>query len=903
MFNGVLKFKGTFRPYQQRVIDKFNDYIKDNKFHIVAAPGSGKTTLGIELIRKLDQNTLVLVPSITIREQWIKRVADGFFVDGLDIKDYVSNDLNNLKPITVSTYQAVNSALSKFSGEISEQFDEQNAVSEQVDYSGLDLIKSLNSSEFTAICLDECHHLRSEWWRSLETLKNNVNLTYTISLTATPPYDSDYNEWQRYLEMCGEIDEEISIPELVKAQNLCPHQDYIYFNYPTKKEKSKLDEFITKQDETVKFFMNDDEFKDIVLSYPLDQKVYELDVLLDEPKYLSSILIFFNSKGEIIPQEIKDIIGYKSLEPMSAKWLEILLQNVLYDDIDSYMITLEQRDRYTNKLKTLGFIEKRRVNMEVKGKLKKELVRSIGKCESIKKITFHEYSLLKQDLRLLILCDYIKKEFIPAIGDNTKNVEALGVVPFFEMLRRHSAEINTPIKLAGLSGSVAIIPCEAKQRLVELSGFNEKIKFETIGNLNDNSYIEVTVSGDRHILTSLITKLLEEGYIEVLIGTKSLLGEGWDSPCVNTLILASFVGSFMLSNQMRGRAIRTQPGNPDKTSHIWHLACIADSSSKNTAEQNGENISAEDEVSEDMLTIDRRMKTFMGLHYSEPYIENGTFRIDNIRYPLSEHKNVVETNKSMLELSSERKGLKQRWQEALDIAEKIEIVEQVEKPYEKTYFGLFSHKRIGVLITSIYLFVSMIYILAIAFGFTTSTASIIIVFCLFALSYITFFVFLLNQKFFYYLLNPIKSMKKVANGVYLALKTEGFVSSDFAKVEYETHHYDVVYLKGGSGKDKAVFANTMMEFYGEIDNQRYILYSKKRRGTNRGYFAVPEIFSKNKEQARSFADTISEYVEPFEAVYTRNAEGRKLLLEARRYSFANQEMRAITKKKVKSALE
>ena len=32
-------------------------------------------------------------------------------------------------------------------------------------------------------------------------------------------------------------------------------------------------------------------------------------------------------------------------------------------------------------------------------------------------------------------------------------------------------------------------------------------------------------------------------YIKVIIGTKSLLGEGWDAPCVNSLILASFVGS------------------------------------------------------------------------------------------------------------------------------------------------------------------------------------------------------------------------------------------------------------------------------------------------------------------------------------------------------------------------
>ena len=84
-------------------------------------------------------------------------------------------------------------------------------------------------------------------------------------------------------------------------------------------------------------------------------------------------------------------------------------------------------------------------------------------------------------------------------------------------------------------------------------------------------------------IVSIITRIFQEGEIEVLIGTKSLLGEGWDAPAINSLILASFVGSFVLSNQMRGRAIRTQNGNKNKTGNIWHLVCV-DPTSKNGGE-------------------------------------------------------------------------------------------------------------------------------------------------------------------------------------------------------------------------------------------------------------------------------------------------------------------------------
>ena len=54
MFENVY-FNGQFRDYQQRILDRTDDYLKDGKIHIVAAPGSGKTILGLELIRTLGE--------------------------------------------------------------------------------------------------------------------------------------------------------------------------------------------------------------------------------------------------------------------------------------------------------------------------------------------------------------------------------------------------------------------------------------------------------------------------------------------------------------------------------------------------------------------------------------------------------------------------------------------------------------------------------------------------------------------------------------------------------------------------------------------------------------------------------------------------------------------------------
>ena len=57
-----IRFKGTFRSYQSRVLDNADEYLKDGRINIVAAPGSGKTVLGLELIRRLNAPCIILSP-------------------------------------------------------------------------------------------------------------------------------------------------------------------------------------------------------------------------------------------------------------------------------------------------------------------------------------------------------------------------------------------------------------------------------------------------------------------------------------------------------------------------------------------------------------------------------------------------------------------------------------------------------------------------------------------------------------------------------------------------------------------------------------------------------------------------------------------------------------------------
>ena len=70
MFDKKIKFKYSWRHYQKRVLDNANRYLKDGKVNIVASPGSGKTVLGLELLRRLDKPVIVFAPTVTIKNQW-----------------------------------------------------------------------------------------------------------------------------------------------------------------------------------------------------------------------------------------------------------------------------------------------------------------------------------------------------------------------------------------------------------------------------------------------------------------------------------------------------------------------------------------------------------------------------------------------------------------------------------------------------------------------------------------------------------------------------------------------------------------------------------------------------------------------------------------------------------------
>ncbi|HJL55420.1 MAG TPA: hypothetical protein QF424_05745, partial [Candidatus Thalassarchaeaceae archaeon] len=80
--------------------------------------------------------------------------------------------------------------------------------------------------------------------------------------------------------------------------------------------------------------------------------------------------------------------------------------------------------------------------------------------------------------------------------------------------------------------------------------------------------------------TMMITEMFQEGVTRCLVGTRGLLGEGWDASRINVLVDLTTVTTSMSINQLRGRSFRLDKLWPDKVANNWDIVCLAEEFTK-----------------------------------------------------------------------------------------------------------------------------------------------------------------------------------------------------------------------------------------------------------------------------------------------------------------------------------
>ena len=151
-----LKFAGSLRDYQQKVIDETLPKIKNHEGGLISLPpGRGKTVIACKLISDLSKKTLVIVHKTFLLSQWKKRIEQ-FLPDArvgliqgpkVDIED---------KDIVIAMLQS---------------------ISLKDDYPD-DMFYS-----FGSLIIDESHHISAE---KFSKALRRISVPYMIGLSATP---------------------------------------------------------------------------------------------------------------------------------------------------------------------------------------------------------------------------------------------------------------------------------------------------------------------------------------------------------------------------------------------------------------------------------------------------------------------------------------------------------------------------------------------------------------------------------------------------------------------------------------------------------------------------------------------------------------------------------------------
>ena len=844
-----IKFKGTFRDYQARVLQNAKTHLKDGKIHIVAAPGSGKTILGLELIRELRSPAIVLSPSVTIRQQWGERFCSGFMPDGKDETGYISYDLKQPGLITSVTYQALYAAWNKQKLNSAEESEE---GSETADFTGFDLIETAKKAGVTTICLDEAHHLRSEWQRSLEAFIGALGKKLTlIALTATPPYDSTPAEWKAYQTLCGDIDDEIFVPHLV-AQKTLEEQRLLT------ERRQKAAQVISGLPQTKFFAAAAEEF--------FSKNGADSDFLYENYDAFTTLITLAKQQDPALAAKLPLKIKTSKNKGVTQDELEAVCQLIVSNQREFGEISgvLEY------KLKNASLIHRGRVNFSDTELAEKTLISSMGKLKSIADIAAAEEKNLGDKLRMLVLTDFIGQSHMNAIGGNDP-ITSMGAVQIFEHLRRSGIP-----DLAVLTGAGVILSeksLEAAKKIADGLG----ISF-TASPTADKNYCRVNVSGSNKNKVALVTEAFAQGIFRVLIGTKSLLGEGWDSPCINSLILASFVGSFMLSNQMRGRAIRTDKNAPEKASNIFHLVTL-DRDGDYSKELSGA----------DYATVKRRFDTFLAPAYHSNVIESGTDRLDVIKPPFDE-QGLERVNREMYALAADRETMKQRWNASFTGAgSSPQIVDTAET---ESIPLVFSDKSAGsavialVVTLLILAFINILLFLPLWLRLTLSAIT----------AAIGFPVFAFKLKKAREMGSALGNMKIAANAVCETLKRTGAIQSrNCIPVCFQGASFLTAALENATTQEQDTFKKAIAEMFSPIDNPRYLI-CKGSNGVSS--FACPSAVGNKKENAEYLASILNKTAKDFHVVYTRSEKGRQELLKCKQLSITNSAKPINTKRKL-----
>ncbi|MBA62904.1 MAG: DEAD/DEAH box helicase [Planctomycetaceae bacterium] len=461
--------------------------------------------------------------------------------------------------------------------------------------SALENLNHLKDAGVGLVILDECHHLVGHWGRILNGISEYLDNPVVVGLTATPPdpEEADHTDWCIYETLLDKIDYEVPVPAVIKDGFLAPYKDLCYFVRPTEEELG----YISNTSDHMQ------EILDILQKVPagedrlsLNQWAYQTLEKMELPlrparswgeyekrfasfSWAARVLLAKNNIAlpanarELSQEQIdecEDLLAY--CVPVIDPYVRLYLMRT--DNAQN----LELADRTKKHLRLLGSQITETGNQRCASPVNRILAYSNSKAKALIPILQREKEMLGESIRAVVVCDYEKTSAVDPEVSHILDSEVGGAVAAFRTLLEDSEtdELN-PVLVTGstvlVDDDLQRIFHEYASQWLQQEGYEVELRWDS-----QDGYKLLKARGSDwvpRVYIELVTEFFQTGGTHCLVGTRGLLGEGWDANKINVLVDLTSVTTSMSVNQLRGRSIRLDGDVPRKLAHNWDVVCLA----------------------------------------------------------------------------------------------------------------------------------------------------------------------------------------------------------------------------------------------------------------------------------------------------------------------------------------
>lgn len=606
---------------------------------VVLPPGAGKTLVGLETAREAiadGAKVVVLSPNTAIQGQWLRQAA------ALGLSASSSRDLD--APLTSLTYQSV-----AVFGDPDDEAETGESHLARLHDNGRALVSALRTAGPLLLVLDECHHLLEVWGELLGEILLLLPEARVLGLTATPPEALTKEESALVGLLFGEIVFSTSIPAVVREGDLAPFADLVWLTAPTPGEREWLRGSAERFEELLTALTSADLGSVPFLTW-LDRRFVSRSAgapswaeLTKAMPDVATAALRAHHRGLLALPDGATLTEAHRRDPSAEDWVA-LIGDWVRGHLAASEAEADQEALAAIKqaLPAVGYSLTRRGIRAGRSPVDRVLARSEAKTTATAAIVDHERLAHGDSLRLLVVTDHER-------ASATLPIDLRGVIA--EQSGSARAVLAT---LCGSHDDVLLVtgatvagPAATLAALVEHIAETDPALAEALEVEPGEAYATLVGRWGSRQWVGHVTRFFEAGGCRVLVGTRGLLGEGWDARSVPGIVDLTAATTTTAVVQLRGRSLRTDPARPDKVAVNWTVVCVEEEHPR------GDN---------DWKRLVRKHTGFFGAD-EDGSVVDGVGHIDESFSPYAAppESDFDTVNARMVARSEDRTAIRERW--------------------------------------------------------------------------------------------------------------------------------------------------------------------------------------------------------------------------------------------------